>query len=241
MLSGGRFGLWLLACLSAAVVGAEPVCQQPMRVIRNAEYEPDDDDRFLRVVLDRAGCELQITVSAHRITLARRFELLRAGEIDLIIGVSRLPERERYGWFSVPFRSEITRGWIRKADAAKTQGQSTEALILAGWKVIGPTQGWFGPFYEQLRQRPGGITADYKRVEQGVRLLGKGRGDLLLVDDVWLSRLPEEDLRDLQPLPDALHEEALHFLYSQKTITPGQVETLDGVITEVRAEWRASP
>ncbi|HEX4910430.1 MAG TPA: transporter substrate-binding domain-containing protein [Permianibacter sp.] len=237
-----QLGLSVLVLLAAtAVSAASAVCQQPMRVIRNAEYEPDEDDRFLRAVLAHAGCELQITVSAHRVTLARRFELLRAGEIDLIIGVNRLPERETLGWFSVPFRSEKTRGWIRATDAARANGKSTETLIHEGWKVIGPSQGWFGPFYEQLRQRPGGLTADFKRIEQGVRLLSKGRGDLLIVDDVWLSRLPAEELQGLQPLPDMLHEEPLHFLYSQKTVTRTQVTALDAAINAVRASWPATP
>lgn len=235
MLAGLRLALCLLVCVSAAAVTAEPVCTQPLRVIRNAEFEPDEDDRFLQAVLARAGCELQINVSAHRVTLPRRFELLQAGEIDLIIGINRLPEREKLGWFSQPFRREVTRAWIRKADAARANGQSTEALIRAGWKVIGPSQGWFGPLVEQLRQQPGGVTADFKRIEQGVRLLSKGRGDVLIADEVWFSRLPAQELQDLQPLPDALHEEPLHFVYSRKTVTPAQVAQLDEAIAAVRA------
>lgn len=240
-----RFSFWFLFfCAALAVpvpVAAEPLCSQPLRVIRNAEYEPDDDDRFLRAVLDRVGCTLDIQVSAHRVTLVRRFELLRAGEIDLIVGVSRLPEREDFGWFSVPFRREVTRGWIRKADAERARGKSTEALIRSGWKVIGPSQGWFGPFYEQLRRQPDGLTADFKRIEQGVRLLSKGRGDLLVVDEVWFSRLPAAELVDLQPLPDTLHEETLHFLYSRQTLTAAQVAKLDAAILAVRANWRPQP
>ena len=231
-----RFSFWFLfLCAALAVpVAAEPLCSQPVRVIRNAEYEPDDDDRFLRAVLDRVGCTLDIQVSAHRVTLARRFELLRAGEIDLIVGVSRLPEREAFGWFSVPFRREVTRGWIRKADAERAKGKSTEALIRSGWKVIGPSQGWFGPFYEQLRQAPDAVSVEFKRIEQGVRLLSKGRGDLLIVDDVWFSRLPADDLLELQPLPDMLYSEDLHFLYSTQTMTSAQVKTLDDAIVALR-------
>ena len=119
---------------SASVVADTPACEQPLRIIRNAEYEPDDDDRFLQAVMAHAGCELRIVISAHRITLPRRFELLRAGEIDLVIGVSRLPDREGFGRFSVPFRREVTRVWIRQQDRARAEGNvSRRSLHLFRW------------------------------------------------------------------------------------------------------------
>lgn len=234
--------LVLVVSVKVAVKADEPirVCEQTLRVVRNAEHEPDADDRFLQAVLSRTDCELRVILSAHRVTLARRFELLRAGEIDLIIGVSRLPERESFGHFSVPFRDEITRGWIRKSDATRATGKSTQELIAAGWKVIGPAQGWFGPIFERLRQQPNGVTADYKRMEQGLRLLSKGRGDVLIADEVWFSRLPADLTDSVQPLPDVLHKEPLYVLYSPVTVTPQQVAKLDNVITVVRADWQKS-
>ena len=229
----GWLGCLLLFCSGVAAETPSP-CERPLRIIRNAEYEPDDDDRFLQAVMVHAGCQLHVVISAHRVTLPRRFELLRAGDIDLVIGINRLPEREGYGHFSIPFRQEITHAWIRQQDRAAAEGKTVAQLVGEKWKVIAPAQGWFGPYVEGLRSQSDGIAADYKRVAQGVNLLLRQRGDLLIADEVWLSRLPEHDKALLHRLPDVLHEESLYFLYSAQTVSTATVAHLDRSIKAVR-------
>lgn len=237
---GIRMCLLALTVVCGTVSADSPVCEQPLRVIRNADYEPDEDDWFLQAVMSQAGCQLNIIISAHRVTLPRRFELLRAGEIDLVSGINRLPERESYGRFSVPFRQEITRAWIRRQDRPQADGKSVAMLVSEKWKVIAPAQGWFGPYVESLREQ-GQVAADYKRITQGVHLLAHRRGDLLIADEVWLSRLPERDKVLLHRLPDILHEESLHFLYSERTVSASTVARLDASIRAVRASWPTAP
>ena len=229
----------LLFFCCAVTAEAPSACERPLRIIRNAQYEPDDDDRFLQAVMARAGCELQVIISGHRVTLPRRFELLRAGEIDLVVGINRLPERESYGRFSVPFRQEVTRVWIRRQDRMRAEGKSVAMLVAENWRVIAPAQGWFGPYVENLRKQAQ-VAADYKRITQGVHLLMHQRGDLLIADDVWLSRLPENDKPLLYRLPDILHEEPLHFLYSERTVSAETVARLDTAINAVRGSSAAA-
>ncbi|NQD37234.1 transporter substrate-binding domain-containing protein [Permianibacter sp. IMCC34836] len=198
-------------------------------MIRNHDSVPDEDDLFLMRVADKARCQIEVILSNHRVTLPRRMEMLRNGEIDLVIGASKVPEREAFGYFSLPYRTERIRVWARVADKTRVQGKTAPQLIDEGWRLIGPGQGWFGTYYEGLQKQPNKVI-EFKQFSQGVRLLVGKRGDLLLGDEVWPSRLEAADQQALYQLPDLLHEDPVYILYSRKTVDESVVARMDVAI-----------
>lgn len=95
-------------------VGSDVVlaCKTPLRSV--SKTVDDNEERFTRKVLAKAGCEIAKVKFPVHVTLERRMSLLEQGKIDIIIGVNRRPEREFYAHFTIPFAEEKVRLWAIK-------------------------------------------------------------------------------------------------------------------------------
>ncbi len=208
-------------------------CPERLQVIRHAGSQLDDDDRFLLTTLSALGCELTVQRSPNRVTLLRRLELLRDGEIDLVIGLSKFPEREAYAHFSIPYREERVRLWARREDAGLLTGKTPAQLLAEHWRIIGPTQGWFGPGYDAVRKQPERVV-EYKTFEQAMRLLHGRRGDLILGEEVWASAYATSQIERLYLVPELVYSEPLFVAFSKATVPLAFVQKFDQQIREQR-------
>src|SRR5262245_10507171 len=103
--------LLLIGLTLGAVLPAE-ACDITLHWAWNA-YEPysyrDEigdlvglDVDLTRAILDLAGC----TYRTDEIPAKRALKMLENGEVDLVAAASVTPERQAYGYFSNPYRSE---------------------------------------------------------------------------------------------------------------------------------------
>lgn len=70
------------------------------------------DIDLLRMVAKRMSCNIEYSQGPWIKLLAR----LKAGEIDILLGASKTEKREKFAFFSDPYRSEQFTLYVRKGD-----------------------------------------------------------------------------------------------------------------------------
>lgn len=223
----------LLACHARA---EQPACAQEFRYVRSETLSLPQQEEFLRAVIARSGCRLEVLRFEYPPTQRRRLEMLRLGELDIIIGASRLPEREVYGLYSIPFRQATVRLWSRREDAERYRTATLASLVAAGARILGPSAGWLGPDYEALRTGNYPGLVQFKLFVQGVDLLLAGHADVLLHEEVWMNSLDPARRDALFMLPTKVFTEPLYFLFSRRTVTPATVDRVNEAIRGMLAE-----
>ncbi|MFU8831511.1 MAG: substrate-binding periplasmic protein, partial [Wenzhouxiangella sp.] len=95
------------------------------------------DIELVSALANHAGCELEFVQG----NWASLLSLIRVGELDLLPGATRTPEREEFSWFSAPYREERFLIYVRAAEAEEWESGSLETLLEQGFR-LGVTQGY---------------------------------------------------------------------------------------------------
>lgn len=226
---------------------AEPsaaVCQRKLAVaatgvwgsgIRQTE-ELLLDRQWLEAVASEAGFCLQ---QEQRETLInRRLAMLESGEIDLLVGASRTPDRERVGWFSTPYRVEQVLLFVRSDELRHYRHlQRFDQLLAMPLPWLAVRDSWLGPDYaaaraELLRTER---VFEFDTFPQGLAMLRFGRGELLLAPDTFLRFLLRENVHDVAMLPTPLHSEPVHFMLSRASISQAEFDRFDAAVRQINA------
>jgi len=95
-------------------VNANVVCEKPLLTGWSASWEPlvmgsfDNptgfDKDILQATIDAAGCSLRQAKLA--VPWARQLNSIKTGQLDIITGASKTTEREKYAYFTEPYRYE---------------------------------------------------------------------------------------------------------------------------------------
>lgn len=241
-----RFQPLLVAALlaNALSVWAESPCGPPLRVIKENLADPapglraPSDDRdilWMEAILREAGCDLSYVTVAMQVR--RRLDLIARGELDIVPGASRLPEREAYAHFSAPYRTVRIRLFVSANRADEFTLSALDELLTQGLHVGAPAGGWYGPEFQTLRPRlaEAGLLHEYRNAPQALTLLLTGRIDVLLGFDAIDDYL-ETSRKDLiATLPLLVHEEPTHLILSRKTVSPATLLRLDQAIARLKA------
>ncbi|MBV8634748.1 MAG: transporter substrate-binding domain-containing protein, partial [Burkholderiaceae bacterium] len=153
--------------------------------------------------------------------------------------VSEVKERHVYGWYSIPYRRELVSLFAREGEARHFSIQRLDDLTSHDWKVLVPYFGFYGQALEdalpQLQRHK--LVYPYISSNQGVEMLYHNRADLLLGDfyslryAAKLAGLPELDM-----LRVPVNENAVHLLFSKRTVTQEDVATIDAAIQKLESE-----
>jgi len=191
----------------------------------------DEQERLTNQILKISGCKSEKLKNTRNITLERRMAMLSKGRIDLITWVNRRAERELYAHFSIPILEERVRLWARnKEDAAKYKSIDLLTLVKSGVKIVAPNDGWYGPDYKYLQETAEKQLVYYKDSRQGLELLYKNRGELMLGSEHFHQNFqPEYRDKTVMP-PQIVHRDTLHLMYSKKTISLKTVALIDKAI-----------
>lgn len=196
------------------------------------------DVEIVRAVAARADCELDFLQGGWDGLL----RLLRAGELDLMLGATRTPAREAWARFSEPYRSERFRLFVLERLAEEHSGQDLEALLDDGFR-LGITQGYYyGPE----------ISALIERDEYGNRILQAAVGELNLtrlldmqidgfIEDPFVFAAMERRRRDAEPivsLPRDLASGPVSFMFSRASVDEDVVARFNAGIQALQASGR---
>lgn len=216
-------------------------CSRPLRAPRDAMETHDTRIQYTRdwywlvAIADAAGCKLEVVPEQTQIQ--RRLELFERGELDVIAGASRRPDRETYAYFSHVYREEKIRLFAR-LDKTLPSVRNLEDVLAKKLILIAPSSGWMGPDFERLRPEflKAGRLLEYRRIAQGVVQLQSERGDLLLGSDA-LTDIVDIDARvPLRALPFVVHEESAHLMLNRKTLSDDDLSTIDNAIDQLRRD-----
>jgi polar amino acid transport system substrate-binding protein len=108
------------------------------------------DVDLIGAMAERAGCDLEWEQGSW----ASMLQLVRSGDLDLLPGATRTPEREAFARFSEPYRRESFRIHVRADEAEEWSGMSLTELLENDFR-LGLTRGYiYGEEVEQVLDDP---------------------------------------------------------------------------------------
>ncbi|WP_343562416.1 substrate-binding periplasmic protein [Kiloniella sp. b19] len=192
----------------------------PYMIDRGEGREPEGvEPVILKHILEPVGCRLAFV----ELPVKRAFRALENGTVDIIPIASFVPERERYGLFSLPYRDEEARLYGRPETIEAHLGYSFEELMERPLTIGAVNGGWYGKAIEELERRQyedPAVLMRLHRVPDHDTLHGTvlgGRLDMMVSDRLWWVwnrqiRGNQDRLVDLGVL---LHRDAVHMMLSR--------------------------
>ncbi len=197
------------------------------------------DVELVRAMAAEAGC----AVSFERDNWASLLGRIRSGDIDLISGATRTPERDEFAMFSSPYRIEEFGLFVRRGDTSVMAADSLSAMLDAGMK-IGVTDAYlYGAEVEALQDDPT-YEEQFIIAEVGetnaTRLLD-GVIDAYLEDvivgtSIVRRRGLDNDV-ELHPLA-ATGGSDVRLMFSQASVSPEVVARFDSALTRLHESGR---
>jgi polar amino acid transport system substrate-binding protein len=238
------FGLLLWSILSAAS------CSRPLRVgwenVTPYNYEKEVvgkkqltglDIDILRATLQKMHCDAVFM----DMPWSRQLEELRTGEIDVILGASRSPERQQFGHFSEPYRRENIRLYVKKGSS--TQYPITDLASVMQFSMhIGVVRGnYYGENFQTLLLNPR-FNASIEAVSndlENFRKLTVGHVQGILVDS-WsatqILRAYPAVCQQVEVHPFTIFSDDVSVLFSKKSITPALVTQFNIALSELKKD-----
>ena len=205
------------------------------------------DIDLMKAIAKDVGCE----VTFRQLPWARMVLELENGVIDVTSSTSRTPERERFAYFSEPYREAEMAVFVRRGEAGNYVLEDLSSIPGADFRLGVIAAYYYGPEFAELIKDPRFAAqvdgaADY---ETNIRKLLHGRIDGILVDDVGVAvgeakALGVEDLIERHPVRVAGDD--LHFMFSRKSVNPETYAAFnarlarmmtDGRVDEIKARY----
>jgi polar amino acid transport system substrate-binding protein len=197
------------------------------------------DIELLKVVAEEIGCELSFRgMPWNRILLE-----IEKGAVDVTSSASWTPERDKWAWFSAPYRSPKTALFVRKgATASHGLGELADVPRI-GFR-LGVIEGYFlGEEFARLMDDPAFFASVEGAADYPVNLtkLLHGRIDGFLVDDVDVLRAEAQALGVLDAVeqhPLEVEVVNLHYMFSRKTVSRDTFLAFDQALRRMKAAGR---
>jgi polar amino acid transport system substrate-binding protein len=197
--------------------------------------------------------ESTLNVKFTELPWKRHLQYIKTGEMDMAMGASHTPEREKTAYFSKPYREEKVNLFVRKGNIDKIKLKTLSDLSNSDY-MIGVEDGYFyGEEYKQLITTKEFYTHinDVIDLEQNVALLLKGHIDGLLVDPITMKAFSKKYLLEgeFEAHPLKIYQDNIHIMLSRKSCTPETLNAINkaisklkknGVITKIINSWTAT-
>ena len=245
--------LWLLPALQLSPTGAL-AAERPL--LRSAwhPWEPyqvrsrsGEESRItgLDVELFRAVIEdeLAMDMSLPEISWEKQQQLLERGELDVVSGAFRTPEREAYALFSAPYRNEEVVIFSREGAAAMASAADLERLLEHSGARFGVVPGYhYGARIARFLRRNAGSTRIVAAGNEiaNLRNLLEGRVDAVPMDRVvgatliWRHHWQER----LQSGSHVVFGGPVHAMFSRRSVPPAVVARFDAAMGRLRRDGR---
>lgn len=193
------------------------------------------DVDLIEAMAERAGCELEWQQGSW----ASMLQLVRSGDLDLLAGATRTPEREEFARFSQPYRQESFRIFARADETGKWSDMSLTGLLENGFR-LGLTHGYI--YGEKVTQ-----VLDDPRWQDQLVEVPVGELNFLNLMDFNIDGFLEDPFvaasidnrRDwgmhFEALPLDLHSGEVHLMFSKASVDAETVERFDEALDELRS------
>lgn len=191
------------------------------------------DMDMAKAILKEAGCTL---VTAPPLPAVRRQLLFERGEFDLMLAATDTPERRRIARFSNAYRHETVALFALARHYPRYAGIDSMAAVLRGQAaVLAPRVGWYGADFARAAPelRAGGRLYEFGAVDQGVRMLGAGRAQLIVGDRAAVLYEAQRQRLALRQLPFVLHQAPVHLMLSRASTTDSDLARINAAIARL--------
>lgn len=89
------------------------------------------DIELVAAIARAADCSVRYDQEDWATLLSR----VRNGEVDMLSGATRTSERERFAWFTVPYRTESFRLYMRRGEVEASAADTVADLLAAGKRI----------------------------------------------------------------------------------------------------------
>ncbi|NHZ88956.1 transporter substrate-binding domain-containing protein [Massilia sp. CCM 8733] len=227
----------LLACAQAGA------CSRPLNMV-SEEWPPYSftneenlqtglDMDMAKAILKEAGCTL---VTAPPLPTVRRMLLFERGDFDLMLAATDTPERRRFARFSDAYRHETVALFALERDHARYAGINSMPAVLRGQAaVLAPRVGWYGADFAKAvpSLRAGGRLFEFGTFEQGMRMLGAGRAQLIMGDRAAVLYEAQRQKLVLRQLPFVLQQAPVHLMLSRASTTVDDLARINAAIARL--------
>jgi len=181
------------------------------------------DIQYGSALIENAGCKLKIIEAPW----ARGLEMLKVGEIDLMMNMSKNKSREQYYHFIGPLRIERIR-IVSKKNALPliSKWAQLETLNAALMRQRGS---YFGLRFENILNDNKALKLKLRELANndiGLKSLNTGRVDALIVDELYVDYLPKEvkELLDIHPL--IINSNPIYYAFSKANFDKHRIEKI---------------
>jgi polar amino acid transport system substrate-binding protein len=222
----------------ALVLGWEPYAVYTF--VKRGSILTGADIELIRAAAEQVGCTLRYREYGWQ----RILEQLKSGGIDVATSATLSPERERYAYFSVPYRRAEMAIYVRRGESGRFDIPSLQSIAGTDFRLgtIGSYE-YGAPFSDLLREpafaerlRP---AADYKAA---LRRLIDGRVDGFLTDDVGVMVAEARALgieTEVERYPLSLPAQEIRFMFSRVSVDTVIVAAFDESLERMKADGRA--
>lgn len=248
--------VFILPAQSAAQAADPRSCSTRLKVGYNdwppyAWQDPQGDAQGLDVDLMRAfalylGCE----VSFVNVPAKRSHQMLKAGNLDVMMGATMTEARQEYAYFSAHYRDEEVRLFVLDAQKTLISVETWSDIFAKKLRLLVPSSGWYGDDYHksQYRLEQEHLLVLSPDAEKSVQMLVYGRADVIIGDAMAMPYIASQyqDVK-LAPLKLVLDQNHIHLMLSKVSMTPELLGQLDlaiqtlmdnGEIARVIHKWQ---
>ncbi|MBH9579728.1 substrate-binding periplasmic protein [Inhella proteolytica] len=236
--------LWAWGGALVLAASAQADCKLRIRWTEDPPFSlqrPDGSLGGLQVDLARAafgrmGCQLVWI----RLPWARALRDLEQGQLDVLMGTLRRPEREAFAWFSAPNRSSRNLLYVRQDALARWDRESLLTLRTTGFRLGAQVDVSYGAEFDQLAQDPEFrrhmVISPHRSALW--RMLDLGRIDGLIADEWTATR----ELRQLALQERVAHTRAVISTqqvgdaFSKRTLSLELVRRYDQAVAQMQAD-----
>jgi polar amino acid transport system substrate-binding protein len=181
--------------------------------------------------------QAKLTAEFTELPWKRHLLFIESGTMDIAMGASFDKDREKYAYFSLPYRKEQVRLYIRKKNQQKINISGLAQLINSNLLIGVETGYYYGKDYKKLieNHKFRAHINEVLDIEQNITMLLKGRIDGVLVDPVTMkSFITKYQLEnEFIALPFLIYEAPIHLMLSKKSTDLTLLNTLNKAIKEL--------
>jgi len=192
------------------------------------------DIEIFKTVIKRAGLQADYV----ELPWKRHLRYIESGEIDIAFGASYTKEREKYAYFSIPYRLETVKLFVLKG--SKVQLNSLTDIINRDFLLGIETGYYYGDKFEKLMQSSKfkEHTNEVLDIEQNISMLLKGRINGLLADPNTINAFCEKYkiTGELEQFPLDIYQTDVHMMLSRKSLNTEVLTKINTAITALKKE-----
>lgn len=196
------------------------------------------DLEIIQAALEEVGCKTDF----RRMVWQRILTSIEDGSMDAAMGASISPEREKYAYFSIPYREESYAFFVRKDDSIKYKITKIDDLAEKNLR-FGIVKGYFyGEQFNEEMKNPKfkKLVEEVKDDNSNIKKLNYGRIEGFFMDPyAGVVQLREMDLSNqIVNSSFAVTSGTIHMMFSKKSVSPDIVKRFDDGLQKLKSSGR---